>query len=397
MLEIEEEIEEHVLAEVPGTEKKDTDNKRKQFYAFLLTVWRGEEFREKVESTFQKLLDEREIHAATWQLEKCPKSGRPHWQIYVSTKKNRRFGWLSGELGVPHGGERGAGGCWEKGVMRFPNLDANWDETHERLKNYCSKERSRLAEGKSIGEYPKQSATKYGSDEKNLDSFALDHVNNKRSWAESFQNAPGFVLRYHKHIQEVERLILPPPVRREKVVVLFQGAAGIGKTSWIKWTYGPENCFTPICSLNTKAWYDGYKGEEVIILEEFEGQWPITELNKLFDRDPARVEFKGGSVVCRAHTFFITSNKGPTEWWPDNCWNAEQMRGLQRRITYRFLNEIPEKLEPFPIFPPDELPPAQQPKVLTLDDVKKLKRAFPDAQPKELPKFMKKDVPAQGL
>lgn len=181
-------------------------------------------------------------------------------------------------------------------------------------------------------------------------------------------------------------------------MVLFEGAAGIGKSSWIKWTYGPSNCFTPICTLGTKAWYDGYNGEEVIVLEEFDGQWPITELNKLLDRDPCRVELKGGTVVSRMHTLFITSNKSPCEWWPDNCYTAEQMNGLQRRITHRFINEVPDKLEAFPIFPPDELPEPQFAKVMTAEQLRDLKRAFPLAQPKKLPKFMeKKDVPAQQM
>ncbi len=62
-------------------------------------------------------------------------------------------------------------------------------------------------------------------------------------------------------------------------------------------------------------WWDGYCGEQTIILDDFYGQIPYSELIDLLDGYPKQVQTKGGFVMLENTTWIITSNKFPTEWY----------------------------------------------------------------------------------
>ncbi len=62
-------------------------------------------------------------------------------------------------------------------------------------------------------------------------------------------------------------------------------------------------------------WWDGYCGENTIILDDFYGQIPYSELLDLLDGYPKQVQTKGGFVMLENTTWIITSNKYPTEWY----------------------------------------------------------------------------------
>lgn len=110
-------------------------------------------------------------------------------------------------------------------------------------------------------------------------------------------------------------------------VNVFWGASGTGKTrrAWFEAGIGAyeKNC-------NTK-WWDSYKGEDHVIIDEFSGTINITYLLKWLDRYPCHAEMKGSSVALRATKFWITSNVSPVDWYPDAP-NA-QRDGLLRRLT----------------------------------------------------------------
>lgn len=117
------------------------------------------------------------------------------------------------------------------------------------------------------------------------------------------------------------------PVGHVRSCYVFWGATGTGK-SRRAWEEAGTSCYSK--DPRTK-WWDGYQGEEHVVIDEFRGVIDISHLLRWFDRYPVRVERKGGSLPLSATTFWITSNLAPIAWYPEldvATWNA-----LERRFT----------------------------------------------------------------
>lgn len=109
------------------------------------------------------------------------------------------------------------------------------------------------------------------------------------------------------------------------------GRTGLGKTGEIWRKHGEEAVFKP---LNFK-WWEGYDGHEVVILDEFRGDYcKFKELLDLTDIYPYRVECKNGSRQLKAKTFYITSSLPPEEWYMNYVFGKnERFDQLTRRFT----------------------------------------------------------------
>lgn len=80
---------------------------------------------------------------------------------------------------------------------------------------------------------------------------------------------------------------------------------------------------------STKFW-DGYQGQESVIIDEFRGDIGISNLLRWFDRYPCLVEIKGSSTVLCAKLFIVTSNLHPREWYP--TLDSATFLALERRL-----------------------------------------------------------------
>lgn len=78
-------------------------------------------------------------------------------------------------------------------------------------------------------------------------------------------------------------------------------------------------------------WWDGYRDQEHVIIDEFRGTIDISHLLRWFDRYPLRVEIKGGTVPLSAKHFWITSNLDPRLWYPEL--DSETLDALLRRLN----------------------------------------------------------------
>lgn len=95
---------------------------------------------------------------------------------------------------------------------------------------------------------------------------------------------------------------------------VYWGVTGAGKShrAWAEaLALGPVYIKSP----NTK-WWDGYRGELNVIIDEFCGLISISYLKLWMDKYPHRVEVKGGTVALLATNFWILSNNDPATWYP---------------------------------------------------------------------------------
>lgn len=113
----------------------------------------------------------------------------------------------------------------------------------------------------------------------------------------------------------------------EKEVYVFWGATGTGK-SRRAWEEATFDAFPK--DPNSKFW-DGYRGQENVVIDEFRGAISISHILRWLDRYPTIVEVKGSSCVFNAKRVWITSNISPDAWYPDL--DQETRSALRRRFT----------------------------------------------------------------
>lgn len=111
--------------------------------------------------------------------------------------------------------------------------------------------------------------------------------------------------------------------------VWFWGRTGSGK-SRLAYEESSALCGGSVCYLGDPSlkWFDPYRGEKGIVIDDFDGTASVPVLLRLLDRYPLRVPIKGGFMECAARIVWITSNKAPEELYGEH----HQFEALLRRI-----------------------------------------------------------------
>lgn len=113
-------------------------------------------------------------------------------------------------------------------------------------------------------------------------------------------------------------------------VHVYWGAPGTGKTRIAADKFGVENIFTLSfgdgCS--GSIWWDGYQSQDIIVIDDYSGEFNYRFLLRFLDRYPVRLQIKGGYTFRVATKIYITSNCRPEQWH-----RLEPFEPLRRRIT----------------------------------------------------------------
>lgn len=117
------------------------------------------------------------------------------------------------------------------------------------------------------------------------------------------------------------------PMVRESTCNVYWGPTGTGKTR-TAWEEAGLDSFPK--DPNTK-WWDGYRGQRNVIIDEFRGSISISHMLRWLDCYPVSVEPKGGGTPLAACKFWITSNLPPEKWYPDL--DEDTFKALRRRFT----------------------------------------------------------------
>lgn len=108
--------------------------------------------------------------------------------------------------------------------------------------------------------------------------------------------------------------------------VVFCGRTGTGK-SRRAWEEASLSAYPK--DPRTKFW-DGYRDQEHVVIDEFRGSIDISHMLRWLDRYPCLVEIKGSSTVLVARSIWITSNVHPRNWYPDL--DGPTVEALLRRL-----------------------------------------------------------------
>lgn len=117
----------------------------------------------------------------------------------------------------------------------------------------------------------------------------------------------------------------PPPPRPTVFVTWIYGPSGTGKSTSAYEIAGQSSYPKP-----GGKWWDGYDGQTDVIWDDYRGDnYPASDLYRLLQPYPVRVEIKGTSAYCAATNFIFTSIFAPWDLYP-----TEDKIQLIRRINH---------------------------------------------------------------
>lgn len=229
------------------------------------------------------------------QLEEGQGTGFLHWQVYLITKVQCRLSTLKHTFPTAH-------------------IEATRSAA---AAEYVWKEETRVENTQyELGELPFKRNN--ANDWKRL----LDNA--KRS---NWDAIPAQL--YIAHYRSLKAIACEnaKPVAMERTIYVFWGRTGSGKSrrAWGEaglGAYPKDPC--------SKFW-DGYREQANVVIDEFRGSIGISHILRWFDRYPVIVEVKGSSIVLQATHIWITSNLHPKDWYPDI--DDETKNALLRRLT----------------------------------------------------------------
>lgn len=146
----------------------------------------------------------------------------------------------------------------------------------------------------------------------------------------------GTMMRLGKSIREYKRQNTRPR-NFKSIVVLFVGPAGTGKSTFAKMLASYlGSVYKAPQPKNSGAYYDDYDGQDVLFLDEFDGnRMKPTDFNELCDRHEVVLPVHGGAGHQMISKFiFICSNYAPRFWWKNR--KPSQVKQTTRRIDYVF-------------------------------------------------------------
>lgn len=117
----------------------------------------------------------------------------------------------------------------------------------------------------------------------------------------------------------------------DKCVHLFTGDAGSGKDTWVRNKYGARNVYELVRDDQGAYWWDGYTGQDVLLISDFDGKIPRDRLLALLSDRIMRVNVKGSTEWFTGTKVYITSNSNPESWYTE--WNPEQDPAFTSRIN----------------------------------------------------------------
>lgn len=242
-----------------------------------------------------------------YQWEICPDTGREHAQGYAEFKdkvtlkfiKTKVFGDNSIHIETRKG-------------------------TQEQAIYYCEKEATRKPNTKPFiyGEIQK-----FQGKRSDLDQVS-SLLKQGKTVKEVAEELPNQYIKYNNGIEKLHKLLSKPNKIESKICIALIGSSRVRKTSVAYNLYPLDKIFKL-----TSNWWDGYNGEEVIIIDEITtGDFKLRKFLDWTDPYPTQVNIKGKMDWLKGKVFFFTSNVEMENWCEETKNNPKSLQALKNRF-----------------------------------------------------------------
>ena len=134
---------------------------------------------------------------------------------------------------------------------------------------------------------------------------------------------PELYMKYSRAIEKMFNAVMEH--RSEAPLVFWRwGLAGTGKTRGCMDLHSPEQVYVK----DGTPWWDGYKQQEAIVIDDFDNAIPYRTLLRILDRYQYQGQVKGGYVNINSKYIYITCEHPPEYYWRGN-----ELQQVTRRLT----------------------------------------------------------------
>lgn len=264
------------------------------------------------------------VDYAVFQLEEG-ESGTPHYQGYLILSGKQRLGTL--RLLIP--------GAHFEVAKGTPKQNRDYCTKEPRIGNFCE-----------YGIFPETGVGQGARSDMDSLHAALQAGLDTSAYSNGYFS---FFLRYPNLVENYSLAQLRGRTGLEATrCTLYYGPPGTGK-SRLASSHGlffQRGLFRK----PPGRWWDGYRGEGTVLLDDFRGSsCSFTDFKLCVDRYPLRVEVKGSSCPLGATRFLITSNYLPTDWWAQEVVGSH-VEAITRRIDDVYWMPLPGIYRYFPTF-----------------------------------------------
>lgn len=229
--------------------------------------------------------------------ETCPTSGKMHMQGWIQFEKPKRFGGV------------------KKLFTKSTHIETCKGNEFDNDK-YCKKDGEFITHGEFMAQGNR-------TDLKNIKKILKDGGTMSDIMEKEFET----YCKYRNGIKDYAALIEKKnrkEFRKVEVEVLW-GETGTGKTKTAM-----ETAEFKIHADQLK-WWDGYDGEKIICIDEYDSSIRLTEMLGLLDGYQLRLPIKGSFTYANWTKVIITSNLHPRRWHLGA--KRQHKEALLRRIT----------------------------------------------------------------
>lgn len=237
-----------------------------------------------------------------WGKEICPKTKKEHLQGYLQTTKTLRFAAI-------------------KKLCNYPGLHLEvMMGSFSQNEKYCSKE----GRYTKLGDWVSQG---YRTD---LEAVIDDIVETGGDVEHIMETHPGEYLKFHSGIDKLCTYHKKKAAMKWMDVEthILCGKAGLGKTSFVSKKHGYENIFILDTNADSRFLLDGYEGESILLIDDFNGGIKYNTMLRLLDGHPMKLNVKNGRKYKQWSHVYITSNVSPSLWYHNPMGD-----NLARRLT----------------------------------------------------------------
>lgn len=236
------------------------------------------------------------------------KNGTKHHQIYISFENAKSFDTIK---------------------KLFPKAHIEYMQgTPKQASDYCTKEDTRISDVVISGELPQQGKRSDLDDIYSMikEGYTIKEI--KETYSSQY-------IRYRTNINSTMQEHLEEQYKetfREICTRYLVDEPGVGKTRYIMEKYGYKNVYRVS---NYKHPFDGYKGEPVIVFEEFRSSLPVEQMLNYLDGYPLRLPARyGDKVACYTEVYIVSNWDYQQQYIKVREEHPSTMRAFDRRISF---------------------------------------------------------------